>query len=351
MKKYQCAYAGFCCGINYEELYENIMSRFREEFAFYYQFAICKYDVKCDADIFLVENAYEGIIESEEECIHSSHSKNKKYLLNGDSYVQKDASIYACKKTQNAVIYYYIKKTNTKILVDIKKRKVLISGGDLYNILVYTYESLLSINIEHRGGIQLHGGCCIWNDKGYLITGKSGGGKTTLMFNMLKKGGRFHSNDRVAVFREKGKYIAYSIPIPVNIPINTMRSLSKWKNTDIVMNAEDDSKIRFLVKDLDLLLEGNRVVKAKIDGILVVNYSNENPSFSYIEEGKVSDYLEVLSPYDENHPKWLPIYDYPDAEKVEKELDRLRNSLKIIKLSGDDIFKAMEDMLNGDTVW
>lgn len=350
MKKYKCTYAGFCCGISYEDSFEDIISRFRKEFAFYYQFTLCESNMKCDADIFVVENAYKDFFESEEECIHNSHSKNRKYLLNGDFYDQQDASVYACKKTENATIYYYIKKTNTKILVDLKKRSILVSGGDLYNILVYIYETLLSISIEHRGGIHLHGACCEWNNKGYLITGKSGGGKTTLMFNMLKRGGSFHSNDRVAVFRENGEYIAYSIPIPVNIPIQTMRSLDKWKNTEIVKNAEDNSKIRFLVKDFDLLFEGNKVLKTKIDEILVVNYSDEKPSHMYIEDGRPSDYLDVLSPYDENHPKWLPIYDYPDAEMVEKELDRLVKNLKIVKLSGNNIFEAMEDMLNGSTM-
>lgn len=306
--------------------------------------------VKFAMRIYIVSDAYEGIVESEEECIHSSHSKNKKYLLNGEIYTQKDASLFACKKTDDKKIYYYIKKTNTKISVDLVEKRVTISGSNLYNMLVYVYETLLSINIEHNEGIQLHGACCRWNEKGYLIAGKSGSGKTTLLFNMLKRGGYFHSNDRVAVFKEDSGYVAYSIPIPVNMPINMMRSLDKWKNINLIKKAENNSKIRFLVKDFEMLFEGNMVIKTKIDDILVVNYTDDEPSYMYLEDVKISDHIEVLSPYDENHPKWLPLYDYPNTEMVEKKLDIMKKSVGIIKLSGCNIFKALEEALSENTI-
>lgn len=342
MENYICSYAKFCCGIMLETQFKDVFERFKDEFAFYYKCQKSSDVSKCDAIISIVTDAYDGIIDSDEECIHSSHSKNIKYLLNGDSYTQKDASLYACKKIIGETIYYYIKKTETKIVVDTENRTVKISGGGLYDTLVYVYETLLSISIEHNNGVQLHGACCTYNNKGYLITGKSGGGKTTLMFNLLKKGGNFHSNDRVAVFEENGTYVAYSIPIPVNMPIKMMRSLDKWKNTDIVKNAEDGSKIRFLVKDFDRLFEGNMVIKTKVDSILVVNYSDDNPSHEFIKEGKISDYIEVLSPYDDNHPKWLPIYDYPDAQKVYEALEIMKDSVEIVRLVGNDILKALE---------
>lgn len=342
MEKILCTYARFSCGIVYEIQFKEIVDRFRETFSFYYKSCSCNLDTTTDATISLVEDAYEGVIDSEETCIHSSHSKNRKYLLNGDSYTQKDASLYACKREEENLIYYYIRKTQTKIVVDLTQKIVKLSGGDLYNTLVYVYETLLNINIEHNGGILLHSACCIYNDKGYLITGHSGGGKTTLMFNLLKKGGCFHSNDRVAVFKEDG-YVAYSIPIPVNMPINMMRTLDKWKNIELVKNAEDNSKIRFLVKDFDKLFKGNMVVKTKINSILVVNYSEGEPTYKVLRDGKISDYVEVLSPYDGNHPKWLPIYDFPNAEEVDAALEKMKESVDVISLSGNDILKALEE--------
>ena len=152
----------------------------------------------------------------------------------------------------------------------------------------------------------------------------------------------FHSNDRVAVFNEDG-YVAYSIPIPVNMPINMMRTLDKWKDVELVKNAEDNSKIRFLVKDFDKLFEGNMVVKTKINSILVVNYSEGEPTYEVLRDGKISDYVEVLSPYDGNHPKWLPIYDFPNAEEVDAALEKMKESVDVISLSGNDILKALEE--------
>lgn len=350
MKKYTCKYAKFCCGIFIEEQYEMLFERFRNEFKFYYECREFFDDIKCDASIYIVDDAYEGILETEKVCIHSSHSKNKKYLLNGDSYTQKDASLYANMKRDDKYIYYFMKETNTKIMADLVDRRIYISGNDLYDIFVYVYETLLSINIEYNGGIQLHGACCTWNDKGYIITGKSGGGKTTLMFNLLNRGGCFHSNDRVAIFKEDNRYVAYSIPIPVNMPINMMRTLNGWKEHELVKRAEDNTKIRFLVRDFEILFNGNMVKRAEIENVLVVDFSSCVSSYEYINNKIISDYVEVLSPYDENHPKWLPIFDYPDEKKVKKELDKMNEKVKIIKLSGNDTFKALEEALSGDII-
>lgn len=341
LEKILCSYAKFSCGIAYEPQFKDIVDRFIEEFSFYYQSSSRDLNTTDAATISLVEDAYDGVIDSEEECIHSSHSKNRKYLLNGDSYTQKDASLYACKRIQGNMLYYYIRKTKTKIVADLVKKTVRLSGGDLYNTLVYVYETLLSISIEHNGGIQLHGACCTYNDKGYLITGHSGSGKTTLMFNLLKMGGCFHSNDRVAVFKDEDGYVAYSIPIPVNMPIKMMKTLDEWKDVDLVKNAENNSKIRFLVKDFDKLFEGNMVVKAKVNSILVVNYSDSEPTYEILRDGKISDYVEVLSPYDENHPKWLPIYDYPNIEEVDAALEVMKKSVDVVRLSGNDTLKAL----------
>lgn len=341
MKYYICEYAKFLCGIGVLENEENQVLRFMQEFNFYYDIQkTVNILQKCDSRIYIVDDAYEGIVDSNEECIHSSHSKNIKYLLDGSLYTQKDASVFAYVRRAGEKIFYYIKKTKTKVLVDINKKSVLISGGNLYNMFVYVYETLLSISIEHKGGIQFHGACFQWNENGYIVTGKSGGGKTTLMFNALKLGGRFHSNDRVAVYEEEDGIIAYSIPIPVNVPINIMRTLDDWKNTDLVRNAADNSKIRFMVPQFTEIFHDNMIRTVRIDKIIVVCYSDNQPSYEVIENGKLTDYLEILSPYDENHPKWLPIFHYPDEDMVENKLERLRERLIVCRISGRNTFET-----------
>lgn len=351
MKKYVCKYAGFCCGIGVEEGWEYVFQRFMNEYSFYYEFEECLNMEECDARIYIVRKAYEGAIESEEVCIHSSHSKNRKYLLNGEVYTQENASVYANIKKENDLLYYYIKKVDVKVLAKLKEKSVYISGDNLYDMFSYVYETLLSINIEHNGGIQFHGACCTWNNKGYLITGKSGGGKTTLMFNILEKGGCFHSNDRVAIFKENDNYVAYSIPIPVNVPINMMRTLDKWKNTELVRTAEDNTKVRFLVKELSRMFGSKMIKKANVEDILVVNYSIDKPTYKCLSDKEIKDYVEVLSPHDENHPKWLPLFDYPSEEVVGRGLEMMKEKIKIRGLYGNDIFKALEESMSGDIIW
>lgn len=340
MKYYTCEYAKFLCGIGVDEDREFLLEQLKKEFGFYYDIQEINDILACEARIYIIDNAFEGEIEGEKECIHSSHSRNIKILLNGSVYTQQDANIYACIKKEGEKIFYYIEKTNSKVLVNIQEKLIYISGGDIYNMLVYVFETLLSISIEHKGGIQFHGACFQWHDKGYIITGKSGGGKTTFMFNALKCGGKFHANDRVAVYVEEDEIVAYSIPIPVNVPINMMRSLEGWKDTDLVKMAEDNTKIRFMVSQLGEIFHNNMLHTTKIHKIIVVDYSENMPEYSVISDGKIKDYLEILSPYDENHPKWLPIFDYPDAEMVDKRVDEIRERLAICKVSGRNTFET-----------
>lgn len=338
MKYYLCRYAKFSCGIGVVENRECIIKRFYNEFWFYYNLQGMDGIKYCDAKVFIVEQAFDGIINDKEECIHSSHSKNKKILLNGDLYTQNDAKIYAFVKKEEEKIFYYLKKTKTKVMVNIRERAVYVSGEDLYNTFVYVFESLLCIGIEHKGGILFHGACIQWNKKGYIITGKSGAGKTTFLFNALKCGGIFHSNDRVAVYLEENRIEAYSIPIPVNVPIAVMRSLNEWKDTKLIKNAEDNTKIRFMVSQLEQIFHNNMVSFTEISEIVLVDYSENRSEYTNLRGKKIRDYLEVLSPYDENHPKWLPIFEFPNIEMIDKKLEELGERIIICKISGKDTF-------------
>jgi len=119
----------------------------------------------------------------------------------------------------------------------------------------FVYATLVNSFAEYKGGIALHAASCSINDKGIIICGESGSGKTTLLFDLVFKfGAKFHSNDRLIIFNDldNSKLFSYGIPIPVNVPIKTMRNLDNWKNVDVVKSAESSAKIRFKVNEIPL---------------------------------------------------------------------------------------------------
>lgn len=346
MKKFLCCYAKFKCGIIAEDNFIEIIDRFKSEFGLYYDICDINNVNGCDARIYLVDEAFENDLKSEEVRIHSSHSRNKKYLLTGKIYTQDDANIFAYHKQENQKVYYQIVNTNIKIFADTEQKNVYMSGDNIYDIFSYVFETLLSINIEYNGGIQFHAACCEFNGNGYIITGKSGSGKTSLLFDILKNGGYFHSNDRVAVFKEGEKYVAYSIPIPVNVPIKMMNTMEEWKSNDVVCNAKPGTKIRFLVNELPILLGEKIVKKIDIQNIISVDYSDDEPSFKILDNGNINDYIELLTPFDENHPKWLKLFDYPDEDDAKAAVSEMNNNIKILYVSGNDTFKALNNYIN-----
>lgn len=344
MYYYICEYAHFKCGIKLIDSYDYLIKKLCNEYGCYYNIQEVNDLTSCDAIINITNNAYEEELVGEEVCIHSSHSKNIKYLIDGSKYTQTDANIFAITKKADNNIYYYITSTRTKIKAELSSHQVWLSGDNIYNILIYIYETLLNINIEHNGGVLLHAACCQWNNIGYIITGKSGSGKTTMMFDMLKHGGLFHSNDRVALFHENNSIIAYSIPIPVNVPLKTMQTLSFWNDNEIIMKAEPDSKIRFLVPQLTDLFNGNMISTSRIHEIIIVNYSKEEPSIEYFSCFDIDKHLDVLSPIDDNHPKWLPLFDYPNKTSVNSTLKKMCKELKVCKISGQWSFDSLWKM-------
>lgn len=342
MNSYECCYAGFHCKITLQDGTDEIIQQLKQDFDFYYDIKPVRQEASYHAEIVIAKEAFEGMVEGETVCIHSSHSRNKKYLLDGSMYTQEDASIYARKKVEGEDIYYYIEETYTKVKMLNQQKQVIVSGGNLYETLVYIYESLLNLYIESAGGILLHGACCKWGDKGCIISGKSGGGKTSLLFAMLEENGLFHSNDRVALFRKGDKVIAYSIPIPVNAPIKVMRKMEEWKDTKLVKQAEDDTKIRFRVSELNRLFHENMVKELEITDIINVRYNDLQPGYEMIQKNKLFDYVDLLSPYDENHPKWLPLFEYPDNKEVETRLDEIGKQTETYCVYGNDTFSALK---------
>ena len=93
---------------------------------------------------------------------------------------------------------------------------------------------------------------------------------------------------------------------------------------------------------MDQIFGKNITNAIRIDHIIAVNYSKEEPSYEVINKKNFLDYLDVLSPYDENHPKWLPFFDYPDKKAVSKKICSMGERIAISLIKGRDTFKTFE---------
>lgn len=243
----------------------------------------------------------------------------KKVLLDGSSYTQKEASVFAQKgKDSEGILYYYFKEGNV-VQAYLGQKKVRLIGENLYDMLVYIYESLLNNYIESMGGILLHAASCSLNGKGYILCGKSGAGKTILLFDLIKVGARFYSNDRLVVFEKDGKIESYSIPIPANVPLRTMKNLEGWKDSKVVIEAEENCKIRFKIGELDKQF-GEKCDKViDIGAILCLKYSENQSENKTLVREELIEYLDLLTPYDECHSKWLQMF----SEISDNQINRI----------------------------
>jgi hypothetical protein len=89
-----------------------------------------------------------------------------------------------------------------------------IDGGKMLSPVLYPLDQLLMVHILtqnhgaliHAAGIELHG-------NGYIFPGRSGGGKSTLMFKFAeRKGFGLLSDDRMAVRKIDHMFLAYGTP-------------------------------------------------------------------------------------------------------------------------------------------
>ena len=125
-----------------------------------------------------------------------------------------------------------------------------------------------------------------------------------------------------------------------------MNTMEEWKSNDVVCNAKPGTKIRFLVNELPILLGEKIVKKIDIQNIISVDYSDDEPSFKILDNGNINDYIELLTPFDENHPKWLKLFDYPDEDDAKAAVSEMNNNIKILYVSGNDTFKALNNYIN-----
>lgn len=326
----------FECKLNYSHNEVAIVRRFINDFGSYYSFSNdCSNYI---AEISLYNHntriVYDDKLDNcDFQLIHSSHSENIKYLLDGSIHTQKNAEKYA-KAYQYSKYKKIIFVKDSQSIILINGTKIEIHGENIYADFVYVFETLLNTYMESIGGIALHAASCSINNQGIVVCGKSGSGKTSLLFDLINdKGALFHSNDRIIVYKNNADICICGIPIPVNVPIKTLKKSSHWINNEIVSRAEANSKIRFNVDEISKLFNTYENRDIKLNKIFISNYSDCDPKLVKLLPGEAISYLELLSPYDECHPNWLGVFK-PSYD------DKVCNNLIMSYLKGIELYRA-----------
>ena len=96
--------------------------------------------------------------------------------------------------------------------------------------------------------VTLHASACSINDKGILMPGPKGAGKSTLMIHLLENGANFIGNDGVLCKRENNSIVLTAIPQSVRLTKETIRNsriLSDYFGDKVHCDFIND-KIEFL---------------------------------------------------------------------------------------------------------
>jgi len=341
-----CSYSKFNCKISYQIDTKYLLDNFINDFGIYYNFIFSQpipYSVEINLHNSNKEIDFKNeFLDGEYKLIHSSHSKNKKYLLDGKIHTQKDANKYAMFIEIGDKRIYNIKESNSLIVIN--GYRIDIYGENIYDDFIYIFETLLNTYFESIGGIALHAASCTLNGSGIIICGKSGAGKTSLLFDLInKKKALFHSNDRVIVY-EENSLLACGIPIPVNVPLKAMKTFSRWSENEIVKYAENDSKIRFKVNEIPLLFDNIEKEDTVLKTVFIPNYNSSQPNIKQISAITAMEYLELLTPIDECHPNWLNIFkNYNDVNSYRSILLKWLDQINIYIVSGNSLIDAVKD--------
>ena len=87
---------------------------------------------------------------------------------------------------------------------------------------------LLYYLISKKGGMMIHGSGVIANGKGWLFTGRSGRGKTTMARIFDSSGDRVIHDDRLILLKEEGGWVMHSTPVYRNDEPRSARIEHVW---------------------------------------------------------------------------------------------------------------------------
>ncbi|MBN2754373.1 MAG: HprK-related kinase B [Candidatus Goldbacteria bacterium] len=133
-----------------------------------------------------------------------------------------------------------------------------------------------------KGGLLMHASGICYQNNGMCISGFSGAGKSTMALNMMRRGMKFISNDRVIAVKEKGGIVMKGIPKLPRVNPGTVLGNSALIN--VIPEEEREEYFRIPVDELwelehkydvkiDEVFGKNRfVLEAPMKSLVILNW-------------------------------------------------------------------------------
>ncbi len=153
-------------------------------------------------------------------------------------------------KVDNKEIFDYI-DVDTSIIFSKEDKKVYIFASEKSDIVLVEFLRDLFIKDQERlGSIILHASAVVKGDSAFVVTGKKGAGKSTVLYNLiLKYGYKMMSGDKVILKVSDGRIIAKGWPDYPHIGVGTIR------NNEVLKKLLSDIKIEEMSNEDKILID------------------------------------------------------------------------------------------------
>jgi len=260
----------------------------------------------------------------------------------------KFSSAYRYEFEEEIVIQYI--HNDIIVIVNKKDKLIVVLGNDLNSLAIET-RAIIKDNIIQRkeeslGSCIFHASSFVFEDKGYVVVGKKGAGKTTTIFSslLLLEDSQFVSNDFVFI-DNTNKFHGW--PEPIGISPFTCEYFNMDKE---FFNGLQKSNEKYIIPYREIPDRFHRDLSTghNLDYILIPYCDFEKKTtINKMESSKAKDTLiaECRSPFDPSRPHWIEFIDYY-GDNSKQIIENISKEVPIFELRiGYDFKESFNDIL------